>query len=152
MGLPLLLGRVPHSGIPVWVWDEVAHVSAKAGHGAWHAGSAIILDARDRKDYAERHVPGAINLPYHDFTNAYATVKKKAPSEGHTLIYCYGSGCGLSMRLAKRLLALGYTDLNVLRGGFAAWRMAGYETIAGDKPAQAKEEADESASGPGSLP
>jgi len=131
MGLPLLLRRVPRPTVPEWVWRRVPHIDAAEGHRRWEARSAIVIDARSSKDYAEGHLPRSLSLPYWEYSAAYPKLAGQLPRNAPILIYCYGSSCGLSMRLAKRLLGEGYQDLTVLGGGIAAWEKAGYPLTAG---------------------
>lgn len=130
MGLPISLGGVEGPGIPRWVWHRVRAVYPNEAHVLWERRSVIFLDVRDRKDYGDGHIPRAISLPYQEFTTAYPQVRDRLPQGAAILIYCYGSHCGLAMRVAKLLLPLGYADLTVMRGGIAGWEAARYETTA----------------------
>lgn len=130
MGLPVILGEVEGPGIPIWVWRGTRRIDPKGARAVRQAHAALFVDTRDRKDYDERHIPGAINLPYRDFHAAYPGVRDRLPKNARLLIYCYGSHCGLSMRLAKLLLPMGYQDLTVMRGGFVGWVAARYEVTA----------------------
>lgn len=125
MGLPLLLVEVPHPGIPVWIWRSVPSVSVTQGYELWRHQSALLLDVRDRADHLAGHIPGSLSLPYHEFSTTFPAVRDRLPLHGPILIYCYGSHCGLSMRVAKRLRVLGYDRLTVMEGGFDAWQAAG---------------------------
>ena len=39
------------------------------------------------------------------------------------------SECGLSIRIVKRLMVMGYEDLIVLKGGIARWHRQGYPVV-----------------------
>ena len=125
MRLPLRLREVGGPGIPRWVWERVPNVGVTEAHRLWQRGSATVVDARSSSDYAQGHLAGSLNLPYWEFPTAYPHVAAQLPKGSPILIYCYGSHCGLSMRLAKRLLSEGYPRLIVMRGGIAAWEAAG---------------------------
>ena len=127
MGLPLSLHQVQYPGTPRWVWDEVHRAEPDEAQRLWEEQSVIFVDVRDGSDYAEAHIPGSISLPYHEFTTAYPLIREQFPEHEPILIYCYGSECGLSMRVAKRLLPMGYEKLIVLSGGIIAWRNAGHQ-------------------------
>lgn len=127
MGLPFRLDAVPSPGIPAWVWERVDNVASKQAHALWESESVVFLDVRDRDDYEEGHIPRSISLPYYEFSTEYPRIRHSLPRQGPLLIYCYGSHCGLSMRVAKRLLVMDYDNLIVLEGGIAAWQQAGYE-------------------------
>ena len=135
MGLPLILGDVPHSGIPRWVWDRVEVKSPAQAHDLWRQGGVLFLDVRDAEHYAQGHVPGALSLPYHEFTTAYPRMAPKLPGRGPILLYCYGSECGLAMRVAKMLLVRGYDNLLLLQDGIEGWQEARLE-MTGPAPGQ----------------
>ncbi len=141
MGLPLLLDEVPRPSVPLWVYQRVANVGPAEAHEMLGAGSATFIDTRNADDYSEGHIPSSISFPYHDFSNTYPRVRDRLPKSDRYLIYCYGSHCGLAMRLAKRLLRDGYENLIVMREGMAGWEAAGYEvTPPPDTDAVATEE------------
>ena len=140
MGLPLLLGEVPRPSVPVWVYRRVDNVTPVEANDIWQAQSATFIDTRNADDYAEGHIPGSICLPHHDFSNTYPQVRDQLPKTDRYLLYCYGSHCGLAMRVAKRLLRDGYDNLIVLRAGIEGWEAAGYEMTS---PADADDAAGE---------
>jgi rhodanese-related sulfurtransferase len=127
MGLPLLLDGVPRPSVPLWVYERLGKVAPDEAHDMWEAGSATFIDTRNADDYATGHIPGSICLPHHNFSNVYPRVRTQLPKDERYLIYCYGSHCGLAMRVAKRLLRDGYQNLIVMREGIAGWEAAGYE-------------------------
>ena len=127
MGLPLLLGEIEGPGIPVWTWNAVEMVDPGQACTLWEGHSVLFVDARDRSDYAQAHIPGSISLPYHEFTATDPLVRDRLPQDGPILIYCHDEGCPLGMRVAKQLLRMGHDKLILLSGGIIAWRNAGYD-------------------------
>lgn len=84
----------------------------------------LILDVRTPEEYAERHIPGAVNLPNE-------TIGTEAPpqlpdKEQLLLIYCRSGN--RSKQAAGKLAALGYTNV-VEFGGINDWPG---ETVAGE--------------------
>jgi rhodanese-related sulfurtransferase len=132
MGLPIMLGRVPHPGIPNWVWDRVHVVKPAQAHDLWQRHATVFVDVRDAKDYKIGRIPDSspkaptVSLPYHEMTKTLPTVAPLLPRQGPILVYCYGSECGLAMRVVKRMFVLGYDNLSSLEGGIADWGRAGY--------------------------
>ena len=122
MGLPLRLTEVNRPGIPKAIWEKIDFTNTKDAFERSKAPGVILLDVRDRKDYLKNRIPNANNLPYHGFENDYPNFAKKVSKQHHILIYCYGTECGLSARVAKRLIVLGFTHLTVIRGGIEAWK------------------------------
>ncbi|MDO4276302.1 MAG: rhodanese-like domain-containing protein [Eubacteriales bacterium] len=75
---------------------------------------AIIIDLRDRGEYEESHVRGAVNLPYGEFDENEDFPRLK------TLVFYCDRG-GASMKAAKELARRGYETRSVI-GGFQAYR------------------------------
>ena len=79
-------------------------------------GSYIILDVRRADEFAEGHIPGAINV-------ANESIGDEAPAElpdKNQLIYVYCSSGKRSKQAAEKLAALGYTNI-VECGGILDW-------------------------------
>jgi len=87
-----------------------AHISSSE---AWEMVSkdsdALILDVRSEGSYAERHVSGAINVPYENLAEYAAS---NIPDKGLIIIcYCFCDDKGGSALSASRLLSdLGYSN------------------------------------------
>jgi rhodanese-related sulfurtransferase len=96
-------------------------------------GNAVLLDARPRLEWAISHIPGALNvapkpgMPMSEYTSDAAEVgrlvagQKAAP----LILYCSGPFCGKSRRVARDLLAEGYTDVSRYQLGTPVWRALG---------------------------
>ncbi|MDY6971536.1 MAG: rhodanese-like domain-containing protein [Thermodesulfobacteriota bacterium] len=125
MGLPLHLNKVKRPGIPGWVWAKLHHTHPRSALEQVAKGRGTLVDVRDAKEYRNDHAQKALNLPYHDFNNTYPHFSQTVPVGEPLFIYCYGTACGLSPRVAKRLLALGYTNLTIVKRGYEAWKKSG---------------------------
>lgn len=81
---------------------------------------AIVLDVRTPKEYADGHVPGAVNVDIHDpqFDQKLATLDKSKTY----LVHC-AKGVR-SAAAAKKMAAMGFTNLFDFHGGFTAWENA----------------------------
>jgi rhodanese-related sulfurtransferase len=85
-----------------------------------------LVDALPQSYYAQQHLPGAINLVESD-VNALAP--GLLPHQGETVItYCSNEACQNSKAVARRLEALGYTDVRVYAAGIQDWAEAGNPT------------------------
>lgn len=82
---------------------------------------AVLIDVREESEYAEGHIPGAVNVPIRTLTQNL----DKIPAEGPVLIYC-ASGHRAGMALSS-LQALGYDNTRSFPGGWRAWSEAGEE-------------------------
>ncbi len=89
--------------------------------GVW-----IILDARDAREYAAGHLPGAIALPWNEFDRFYPRVEPllEDPNQA-VLVYCAHTQCDDGLTLAKELRRRGSQKVSLLQGGFESWRKAG---------------------------
>lgn len=125
MRLPIILGEVNRPGVPEFIWKQAKHVSPKEAFAEVSAGRVVLVDARDAEDYAKRRAKFAINLPYHGYEAYVGDFEKIMDKRKPVHIYCYGSECGLSIRVAKRLILRGYKEVRVVRQGLDAWEKAG---------------------------
>jgi cytochrome c oxidase cbb3-type subunit 3 len=93
-----------------------------------HARMAL-LDARAPSDYMDRHISGAVSVPYYD-PGPYLDGLPK-----HTWLICYcGCPTAESGALARQLLEAGFDKVTVLGEGFGAWIEKGYPTHTGIEP------------------
>jgi rhodanese-related sulfurtransferase len=89
------------------------------------SGGGVLLDARGAKFFAKSHIPGALSLPVNDFDKAYENIQAKLKRDGQIVIYCSSVNCPDSGRLRDKLVKLGYTRVEIFKGGLAAWWKAG---------------------------
>ena len=100
-----------------------------------------LIDARSPEEYAEQHLPGAINIPF-DAVDANAGLMPDDSNE-MIVVYCRsGKRAGL---LKERLVAKGYTDVQVLpreqifwEDEFMAFNCSTEPAAAADPSTQAK--------------
>lgn len=88
--------------------------------------TVIFVDARDKWDFAEGHIPGSINIPQYNFEKDNELLKN-IPKDKTIVVYCGGDDCDASLSLAKELQKLNYTTLYVFSGGWSEWSKAGYK-------------------------
>jgi rhodanese-related sulfurtransferase len=96
---------------------------------AWlHDGAEIALfDVREHGQYGEAHLFYAIPLPY---SRLEIDVSRLAPRRAVRMVV-YDDNDGVADRAAKRLSAIGYTNVHVLQGGAQGWTHAGFTLFAG---------------------
>jgi rhodanese-related sulfurtransferase len=78
----------------------------------------LFLDVRQPDEYAAGHAPGAVLRPLPDLATWAAKLDKHAP----VLVMCHSGR--RSMAAATQLVALGFTDVTNVQGGFMAWTAA----------------------------
>ena len=76
----------------------------------------IILDVRTPEEFAERHIPGAINRP----TDTIGTAEIPELPDKDQLILVYCRSGNRSKQASEKLAALGYTNI-VEFGGINDW-------------------------------
>ena len=89
-------------------------------------GGARVYDVRERDEYTNGHIPGAINIPLSELTGREDEIQSPA------VIVCQAGG--RSARAAQHLADLGKIDLMNLMGGTGAWIQEGREVRSGEQP------------------
>ena len=81
------------------------------------ANNAKIIDVRSLQEYNERHIKGAINIPYYDMNK---NIQNKLVDKNQEIVlYCsYG---GRSKTANNRLKSLGYNNVYCLYRGIDFW-------------------------------
>jgi rhodanese-related sulfurtransferase len=129
LGIPWLPSPGNRVGIPRVLEGRLPEVNAAQALKLYQAGDALFVDSRERKDYDQDHIPGAINLPQREWAKLWPTAKEKLPKDRLLVLYCYGMHCGLSTRQGKALLGQGYAKLVILDYGWKTWTGHGYPTV-----------------------
>ncbi|MDX6550908.1 MAG: sulfur-carrier protein adenylyltransferase/sulfurtransferase [Gaiellales bacterium] len=83
----------------------------------------VVLDVRERDEWEQGHIPGAIHIPRGNLESRIDNVitDRAAP----LLVYCAGGS--RSAYAAKTLAELGFGDVLSLSGGFSQWKQNGHE-------------------------
>ena len=83
-----------------------------------------LVDVRSKVEYTEAHLAGAIAIPLEE-------VKDRAPSElrkdEEIIFYCHNGPMG--DQAARTVLEMGYGNVSNMRGGFNAWKAAGFPVV-----------------------
>ncbi len=95
------------------------------------AQAAFIVDARDPEEFAEGHLPGAINLPYDEAASDPVLIESLETAGRPIIVYCGGGTCQLSLSLAYEMIYAGHKKVLVFMGGFTEWAEAGKPVVAG---------------------
>lgn len=113
--------------------QQTAEVSTTALRQILSENSAVLLDARPRREYAISHIPGALNVaprpdvPPHLYVSDVAEVARllNDARDRALVLYCNGPFCGKSRRLAAELLEAGFTNVRRYQLGAPGWRALG---------------------------
>ncbi|GAA6743668.1 rhodanese-like domain-containing protein [Thermus antranikianii] len=84
---------------------------------------AVVVDVRTPQEFAEGHVPGAINLPVEAIPQWADTLPKDKP------VYLYCRSGNRSRQAAEYLKRKGYTNLYNLEGGILAIQREGFPLV-----------------------
>jgi len=87
----------------------------------WESRQAIFLDAREPNEYAEGHIPGAINFPFEEWDQYWADIQTKIKPESKLVCYCGGLDCEASLDMARELKFQGYPNAYIFFGGIKKW-------------------------------
>jgi sulfur-carrier protein adenylyltransferase/sulfurtransferase len=95
-----------------------------AAEAAGLADAPLFLDVRERDEWDEGHIPGALHVPRGSLESR---VESAVPDrEQPIVVYC--SAGSRSAFAARTLEELGYTDVRSLAGGFTDWKRNGFPT------------------------
>jgi rhodanese-related sulfurtransferase len=94
------------------------------------AKNVTIVDVRAAKDFANGHIPGAINIPYDQYNGfeGSETNFSGLRKNGFNYIYCYEHLCNLAQKAAKKFASLGY-PVKEMVGGFEEWKNHKYSIV-----------------------
>lgn len=89
-----------------------------------------VLDVREPDEYAEGHIPGALNFPrgFLEVRADHVHEKRDERLQGRKQkLVCVCGGGHRSALAAKTLLEMGFADVVSLRGGMRLWNEQGRE-------------------------
>ena len=83
-------------------------------------GLVTVVDVRPPEEYAQAHIPGALNIPLDKLKQRL----KQLPRDREVVAYCRGPWCVLSYEAVARLREAGI-EARRLEDGLPEWRRAG---------------------------
>ncbi|MGH7549775.1 MAG: rhodanese-like domain-containing protein [Gemmatimonadota bacterium] len=88
----------------------------------------VLVDARDSVQFAQEHIPGAVNISYVDIRPG-----ARLPSQDERIVlYCSDADCPISQYAYDALTRLGYGEVYDMREGLQGWKESGYPTEIGE--------------------
>ncbi|OYX63331.1 MAG: sulfurtransferase [Sphingomonadales bacterium 32-64-17] len=88
-------------------------------------GSALLIDVREADEFADGHIPGAINMPLSGFSP-----RNIPDAEGRTVVLQCAGGKRSGQALDQCAAAQSAIDTH-LAGGIGAWKNAGFPVVGG---------------------
>jgi molybdopterin/thiamine biosynthesis adenylyltransferase/rhodanese-related sulfurtransferase len=102
--------------------SEIDEVDAVRARGLIEAGDPLIVDVRERDEWDEGHIPGAIHIPRGNLESRIESAERDRTRQ--IVVYC---AVGARSAFAARTLEeLGYDDVVSLAGGFTDWKRNGF--------------------------
>ena len=80
------------------------------------AAGALLVDARNKTDYAKSHLAGAVSLPLGEAAERLAEFSAAVSKERVLILYCNGFGCPDSFDLGVILLGDGFSEVREFEG------------------------------------
>lgn len=84
-----------------------------------------LIDVRAHSDYANGHLPGAVNLSLIVDLSRETLATVAGPND-EVVLYCHGKYCPVSAYASAKAVKWGWTHVFYFAGGFPAWQDAGY--------------------------
>jgi molybdopterin/thiamine biosynthesis adenylyltransferase/rhodanese-related sulfurtransferase len=103
------------------VKGEIDEVDATRASEIFAEDSAVLVDVRERDEWDEGHIPGAVHVPRGHLESRIETAM---PDKSRQLVVYCASG-NRSAFAAKTLEELGYEHVASLAGGFTDWKRNG---------------------------
>jgi molybdopterin/thiamine biosynthesis adenylyltransferase/rhodanese-related sulfurtransferase len=103
---------------------EIDEIDARAA-APLLADGPVFLDVRERDEWDEGHIPGAIHVPR---GNLESRIENAVPDRGSRIVVYCASGAR-SAFATKTLEELGYVDVVNLAGGYIEWKRNGFPTV-----------------------
>lgn len=104
-----LAAEAPYASLPM---SEAAPLLVVPAH-------PLLLDVREPDEYAQGHVPGALNVPL----SQVADWAEREPRDQPLFVICHSGR--RSLKATRQLAGLGFTRVTNVEGGFQAWRARG---------------------------
>jgi rhodanese-related sulfurtransferase len=103
---------------------NITEISPQDAAAKLKIGEAIIADVRERDEWDEEHISGAMHMSRGTIE---LDIEEKVPDTNTTII-CHCGGGGRSALAAQNLQKMGYKNVRSMAGGFKAWKAAGLPT------------------------
>ena len=110
---------------PVEKLKKPSFITLNQAYKLFKTGNVLFIDARDKWEFGDGHIAGAINIPEYNFDKSNP-VLKTIPKDKTIVSYCDGDDCEMSVKLADNLFNLGYKNVYIFFGGWKEWKKAGY--------------------------
>ncbi len=87
---------------------------------------ARFIDARPASEFAETHIPRALNLPPEELEKAGAEKIAGLAKNQEMVVYCNSEDCDFALTVAEKLKSWGFTRVMIFWDGMETWKKSGY--------------------------
>lgn len=105
--------------------DAASEIEAASSGAAAGTAAPLLVDVRERDEFANQRAEGAVLVPISEFVARHAELPKDRP----LLMICQSGSRSASATMF--LLQQGWPDVRNVEGGTEAWAMAGLPTRRG---------------------
>jgi phage shock protein E len=99
---------------------RIEHVYQHWSQGDQSSIPFVFLDVRTPAEFADGHIPGAVNIPLAELQGRI----KEVPADKRLYVYCRSGG--RSTKASKLLVKNGYTQVENFKASMNGWESAGY--------------------------
>src|SRR5437870_993610 len=100
---------------------NITEISPHDAEGKLASGEAVIVDVRDKDEWDEQHIPGAIHMSRGTIE---LDIEEKVP-DTNAMVICHCGGGGRGALATESLQKMGYRNGRNMAGGFKAWKATG---------------------------
>jgi rhodanese-related sulfurtransferase len=84
-----------------------------------------LVNVLTTEQFEQEHIPDSVNIPMDQAENVFPD---RFDSSDDIVVYCASETCQASPKAAKKLEAMGFTNVKDYEGGLADWKDAGLPT------------------------
>ena len=99
---------------------NITEISPQEAAAKLQSGGAVIIDVRDKDEWDEGHIPGAMHMSRGTIE---LDIEGKVPAP-NAMIICHCGGGGRGALATESLQKMGYKNVRNMSGGFKAWKAA----------------------------
>jgi phage shock protein E len=103
---------------------NITEISPQDSAEKLKSGEAFIVDVRDKDEWDEGHIPGALHMSRGTIE---LDIEEKVP-DPDAMIICHCGAGGRGALATESLQKMGYKNVRNMAGGFKAWKAAGLPT------------------------
>jgi rhodanese-related sulfurtransferase len=111
-----------------------SYISVSEARQMAEKGEAVIIDVRQQQYYEEGHIPGALLMPLDNLEKLVRSGRAPIMTSDMLILYCDCPAEESSLMAASILAHYGFSKIYVMKGGWQAWKDAGFPIIAGTEP------------------